>query len=62
MMDTPNLIINVTAIFSGLFLYMWLIRTKWGKKHEDFQYGIMLLAVLLAALIGGFLRWLILIR
>lgn len=61
-MNTVEFIVNVSAIFSGLFIYMGIMRTKWGKEHANYQYAIMLLAVLLAALIGGTLRWLLVVR
>ena len=61
-MNVVEFIVNVTAIFTGLFIYIGAIRSKWGKEHEQHQYAIMLGAVLLAALIGGFLRWLIILR
>ncbi len=57
-MDTANMIINVIAILFGLSLYMGIMNSKWGKEHEDIQYFIMLVAILCAVLIGGFIRWL----
>jgi hypothetical protein len=61
-MNTVEFIINASAIFSGLFIYMGIMRTKWGKDHANYQYAIMLVSVLLAALIGGILRWLLVVR
>ena len=61
-MNTVEFIVNVSAIFAGLFIYMGIMRTNWGKKHANHQYAIMLLAVLLAALIGGTLRWLLVVK
>ena len=58
-MDWSGLICNLIAIFAGLFIYIGILHTKWGKTHEDYQYAIMLAAVIGACLIGGLLRWLI---
>ena len=58
-MDTINMIINVIAILAGLTIYIGITNSKWGKDHEQFQYAIMLGAILIAVLIGGFIRWLV---
>ena len=58
-MDWRGLFINLIAIFAGLFVYITISNTKWGKEHEDFQYAIMLFSVLGACLIGGVLRFLV---
>ena len=55
-----GLIINLIALFAGLFAYIGITKTPWGKAHEDMQYFMMLLAVIAAVLIGGALRWLLL--
>jgi len=57
-MEINNMIINVIAICSGLAIYIAISNTKWGKEHEQFQYAIMLAAILSAVLIGGLIRWL----
>ena len=59
-MDWMGLIINLIALFAGLFAYIGITKTPWGKAHEDMQYFMMLLAVIAAVLIGGALRWLLL--
>ncbi len=56
-MDWSGLIINVTAIFVGLGIYIAITKSKWGEKHQEYQYAIMLVTILLACLLGGFLRW-----
>ncbi|SFI12913.1 hypothetical protein SAMN04487830_12417 [Pseudobutyrivibrio sp. OR37] len=61
-MDTVNMIINVIAIMAGLTIYIAISNTKWGKAHQQFQYAIMLGAILLAVFIGGFIRWLIILK
>ena len=61
-MDTVNMIINVIAILAGLTIYIGICNTKWGKANQQYQYGIMLGAILLAVLIGGFIRWLVVLR
>ncbi|MBR1622627.1 MAG: hypothetical protein IJ675_01775 [Pseudobutyrivibrio sp.] len=61
-MDTVNMIINVIAILAGLTLYIGVSNTKWGKAHSQYQYAIMLGAILMAVLIGGFIRWLVIVR
>ena len=55
-MDWFNLIINVIAIFIGLGVYLIIMHTKWGREHEQYQFAIMLAAVLAACLVGGILR------
>ena len=57
-MNYVSLIINVAAIMAGLALYIVLVNSKWGKSHENFQYAIMLAAIMFAVLVGGFVRWL----
>ena len=61
-MNVVEFIVNVLAIFSGLFIYIGVIKSEWGKKHAHHQYLIMLGAVLAGALIGGVLRWLLVVR
>ena len=56
-MDWLNMIINVIAIFAGLGIYLGAMHTKWGREHEDYQYAIMLAAILTACLVGGLLRF-----
>lgn len=58
-MNWLNLIANFIAILAGLFIYIGIMNTPWGKKHQDIQYGIMLAAVLGACLIGGLIKWLV---
>ena len=58
-MDTANMIINVIAILAGLTIYIGISNTKWGKAHSQYQYTIMLVAILLAVVIGGLIRWLV---
>lgn len=52
------MVINIIAIFVGLAGYLGIMHTKWGREHEDYQYAIMLAAILGACLIGGALRML----
>ena len=61
-MDTINMIINVVAILCGLGLYMGIMNSAWGKKHQEYMYSIMLGAILIAVLVGGFIRWLVILR
>ena len=56
-MDTSNMIINVIAIFSSLIIYVGITNTKWGKAHSQYQYAIMLGAIMFAVLFGGLIRW-----
>lgn len=56
-MDWIGLIINVIAIFVGLFIYIGISYTPWGKKHEDMQFFIMLASILLACVIAGVIRY-----
>ena len=58
-MDYANLIVNFAAILAGLFIYLFIVNSKWGKKHEDIQYAIMLFCLLFAVLVGGLIRWLL---
>ena len=44
------------AIFIGLGVYLIIMHTKWGREHEQYQFAIMLAAVLAACLVGGILR------
>ena len=56
-MDWMGLVINVAAIFIGLAFYLGILHTKWGEEHKDYQYAIMLAAVLAACVVAGGLRW-----
>ena len=58
-MDWAGLAVNVAAIFIGLAFYLGISRTKWGKEHQEYQYGIMLAAVLAACVVAGVLRVLV---
>lgn len=58
-MDWQGLFINLAAIFAGLFLYIGISNTQWGRDHEEYQYAIMLFSVLGACFVGAFLRWLV---
>ena len=60
-MDTINMIINVIAILVGLGLYMGVMNSSWGKKHQEYMYAIMLGTILLAVIVGGFIRWLVIL-
>lgn len=55
-MNYINMLINVAAILAGLFIYIAISNSKWGKAHEEYQYAIMLAAILSAVLIGGCIR------
>lgn len=61
-MDTVNMLINVIAILVGLGLYMGVMNSSWGKKHQEYMYAIMLGTILCAVLVGGFIRWLVIVR
>ncbi len=58
-MDTANMLINVAAILGGLGIYIFITNTEWGKMHAQYQYALMLVAIMTAVLIGGVARWLI---
>ena len=55
-MDWMGLVINVAAIFIGLAIYLGISRTKWGEEHKEYQYAIMLAAILAACVVAGGLR------
>ena len=57
-MDWLGLVINIVAIFAGLFLYILITNTKWGREHEEYQYALMLAAVLGACVVGGLMKYL----
>ena len=56
------MLINVVAILVGLGLYMAVMNSAWGKKHQEYMYAIMLGTILVAVLVGGFIRWLVIVR
>ena len=56
-MDWIGLICNLVALVAGLFLYIGITNSKFGKKYENLQYGIMLVCVIAACVIGGVLKW-----
>lgn len=58
-MDWAGLMINVAAIFIGLAFYLGISHTKWGEDHREYQYAIMLGAVLAACVVAGVLRGLV---
>ena len=53
-----DVLINVAALFAGLAIYIIVMKTPFGKKHEDLQFPFMLAAVIIAVLIGGLIRFL----
>ncbi len=44
-MDWRVILANVVAIAAGLGLFLLITRSKWGKKHKEFYYLFMLLAL-----------------
>jgi hypothetical protein len=56
-MEFVDVLINVLALFVGLAVYIIFMKTPFGKKHGDLQFVIMLLAVILAVLAGGAIRF-----
>lgn len=55
-LDWAGLIINVAAVFIGLFIYLGVVRTRWGREHFKYQFFIMLVCLLAAVLIAWGLR------
>jgi uncharacterized membrane protein len=55
-MEFTEVIINVAAIFAGLFIYILIMKTPLGKKHDDLQYLIMLIALIGAVIVGYIIR------
>lgn len=55
-MDWAGLLINVAAIFIGLAFYLGISHTAWGETHREYQYAIMLGAILAACVVAGGLR------
>lgn len=58
-MDWTGLFVNVAAIFIGLAFYLGISHTKWGEKHREYQYAVMLGAILAACVVAGMLRVLV---
>ncbi|MCR4610553.1 MAG: hypothetical protein K5644_01515 [Lachnospiraceae bacterium] len=58
-LNWTGLITNFVAILFGLLIYILITNSKWGKKHEKFQYGIMLVCVLAACLFGFGLKYVV---
>ena len=56
-MEFLDVLVNVLALFVGLAVYIIVMKTPFGKKHGDMQFLIMLLAVILAVLAGGAVRY-----
>ncbi len=55
-MDWIGIIVNMTVIFVGLFLYLGIMHTEWGKAHEKQHFIVMLVALLVACVVAGGLR------
>ncbi|MCR4867906.1 MAG: hypothetical protein K5889_00320 [Lachnospiraceae bacterium] len=55
-MDWLGLFINVAACFAGVIIYCLIMKTPWGKRHEQFSYLIVIVSLLIACLLGGGLR------
>ncbi len=55
-MNSMGMLINLFAIICGLAAYIGIMNSKFGKKHANLQYAIMLLTIILACLVGGLLR------
>lgn len=58
-MDWIGLICNFVAIMFGLFLYIMIANSKWGKKNEKYQFAIMLVVVIIACLVGWGIKTLV---
>ena len=54
-MNWSRLVINMLAIFLSVFIYSGIMRTDWGKQHEDIHYVIMLLSLGIGAVAAGML-------
>ncbi|MBE5917219.1 MAG: hypothetical protein E7273_10310 [Pseudobutyrivibrio ruminis] len=59
MSNTVNMFINVVAILAGLCLYIGVMNSSWGKKHQEYMYAIMLGTIIFAVIVGGVIRWLV---
>ncbi|MCR5452753.1 MAG: hypothetical protein K6F00_09020 [Lachnospiraceae bacterium] len=55
-MEFKEVLINVAAIFAGLIIYIVIMKTPVGKKHENMQYLIMLIALIGAVIVGYLIR------
>lgn len=55
-MDWKGLICSFVALMVGLFSYIGITNTNWGKKYSDYQYAIMLACVIIACIVGGVLK------
>lgn len=56
-MDWIGLVSSVAALFAGLGLYIIFVNSKLGKKYEHYQYGVMVVILILACLFGGLLKY-----
>ena len=57
--DTVGILINVGAVFLGLFIYIKIMRSEWGQEHRNLQFLIMFICLLAAILIGWGVRTLV---
>ncbi|MBQ6133469.1 MAG: hypothetical protein IJI65_04910 [Lachnospiraceae bacterium] len=57
--DTIGILINVGAVFLGLFIYVKIMRSEWGQEHRNLQFIIMFACLLGAILVGWGIRTLV---
>lgn len=55
-MDWTGLVCSLIALFVGLAIYIIFVNSKIGKKYEHYQYGVMVVILIIACLFGGLLK------
>lgn len=55
-MNWTGLIINVIALVIGFFVYIGIYHSPLAEKLDRYQYFVLLVVLIVACLIGGLLR------
>ncbi|MQN01752.1 MAG: hypothetical protein DUD27_04415 [Lachnospiraceae bacterium] len=58
-MDWVGVITSFICLIGGVLIYLAIMHTKWGKSHTKYQVFIMILAIVIACVAGGLIRFFI---
>ncbi|MDD6428953.1 hypothetical protein [Candidatus Weimeria sp. HCP3S3_B5] len=47
---------NFVCLVAGVFIYLGIMHTGWGKAHTRYQVFIMIVSIAAACLVGGLIR------
>ena len=61
-MNWSGVITSFICLIAGVLIYLGIMHTKWGKAHVKYQTFIMILAIVIACVAGGLIRYAIMVN